>query len=179
MSDELTPQAGAEEPAEDQASLGNDEVTKLRSEAARWRTKLRDTEKTLNELKPLAEQFRATQDAQKSEAQKALEERDAARAEVAQAKAEALRAQQETKLTRLATKAGVDPDVAALLDLSKLDLDDEKAALETLGKLATARQTANSASNPARSGAAGPSDDQLRNHYFGGGARSKTTIFGG
>lgn len=179
MSDELTPQAGADDQADEQASSGNEEVTKLRNEAARWRTKLRDTEKTLNELKPLAEQFRAAQDAQKSEAQKALEERDAARAEVAQAKAEAMRAQQEAKLTRLATKAGVDPDVAALLDLSKLDLDDEKAMLDTLGKLATARQTANSASNPARNGANGPSDEQLRQTYFGGGGRSKTTIFGG
>lgn len=178
MEPETLPQAGMDEAAEDQVSPGTEDVAKLRQEAARWRTKLRDTEKTLNELKPLAEQFKATQDAQKSEAQKALEERDAARAEVATAKAEAARAVQEAKLTRLATKAGVDPDVAALLDLSKLDLDDEKAALETLGKLANARQTANSASNPARNGAAGPSEDELRQYYFGGG-RNKPTIFGG
>jgi hypothetical protein len=68
--------------------------------------------------------------------------------------------------------------VVQYLDLSKLDLDDEKAALDVLGKLAAARQTANSASNPGRSGAQGESADELRQFYFGGG-RNKPMIFGG
>ena len=77
---------------------------------------------------------------------------------------------------RLAAKAGVDPDVAALLDLSKLDLSDEKKALETLARL---KGTSASASQ-ARPGAAagGASDDELRARFFGTG-RQKSSIFGG
>jgi hypothetical protein len=83
------------------------------------------------------------------------------------------------QVTRLATRAGVDLDLVPFLDLSKLDLADEAKALEVLGKLATARSTANGASNPGRSGAAGMSDAEKRAFYFDGGARNKTTIFGG
>lgn len=178
MSDDLTQAVNDHETTDDQASSGNEDVTKLRQEAAKWRTKFRETEKTVNELKPLAEQFKTLQDSQKSEAQKMADELAEAKRKAAEHETTAQRAVREAKLIRLATKAGVDPDVALLLDLSKLDLDDEKATTETLGKLAAARQTANSASNPARSNGGKETDDELRSFYFGG-ARSKPTIFGG
>jgi hypothetical protein len=92
--------------------------------------------------------------------------------------AAAERAQKELQVTRLAIEAGVNLDLVPFLDLSKLDLTDEAKALEVLGKLATAKQTANSASNPGRTGAAGADEAELRRIFFGGG-RNQPTIFGG
>lgn len=178
MSD-LLPQAG-DTPAEDQASSAKEEseLERARKDAAKYRTQLRELEGKWKAAEPVLTEYQQQKEAQKSEAQKAAEERDAARNEAAQAKAEALRAQQEAKLTKLATKANVDLDLLDLIDLSKLDLDDETGTLAKLSKLAAARTTANGASNPGRSGAQGPTDDELRDQYFNGG-RNKTTIFGG
>jgi len=180
MSDELLPQAGGDEQADEQASSAKavSELERARKEAANYRTKLRELEGKWKEAEPVLVQFQQQQDAQKSEAQKLAERLAEAERKAADSESTAQRAMREAKLVRLATKAGVDPDVAGLLDLSKLDLDDEKATLETLGKLAAARQTANGASNPARGGAQGETDDELRKFYFGGG-RNKPTIFGG
>ncbi len=179
MSDELLPQAGGEQ-AEEQASSAKSvsELERARKEAANYRTKLRELEGKWKEAEPVLAQFQQQQDAQKSEAQKLAERLAEAERKAADSESAAQRAVREAKLVRLATKAGVDPDVAGLLDLSKLDLDDEKATLETLGKLAAARQTANGASNPARNGAQRETDEELRKFYFDGG-RSKPTIFGG
>ncbi len=181
MSDELLPQAG-NDAADEQASSAKEEseLKRARDDAAKYRTKMRDLEAQLKELSPLAEQFKASQEAQKSEAQKAMERVAEAERKTAESIATAERAQKELAVTRLATQAGVDLALVPYLDLSKLDLTDEKAALEVLGKLATARTTANGASNPARNGATGMTDKELRDTYFnGGGPRSKTMIFGG
>ncbi len=178
--EELAAQAVANGSAEEQASSAKEEseLARARKEAANYRTKARDFETQLNELKPLAEQFKASQEAQKSEAQKLADQLSAANKLASDNQAAAERATRELQVTRLATKAGVDPDLVPFLDLSKLDLADEKAALEVLGKLAAARSTANGASNPGRNGGSGQSDAELRQFYFGG-ARSKPTIFGG
>ena len=182
MSDPLLPQAGGEPTqAEDQASSAKEasELERARKEAANYRTKLRDLEAKWKEAEPVLTQFQQQQDAQKSEAQKAMDRATEAERKAAEQTAAAERSQRELQVTRLAIKAGVDLDLVPYLDLSKLDLADEKAALEVLGKLAAARQTANGASNPGRGGATGPNDAELRGLYFGGGGRSKTTIFGG
>lgn len=181
MSDELTPQAGAETGSDEQASSGDKtakELERARKEAANYRTQLREMEGKWKEAEPVLAKFREQEEAQKTEAQKLAEQLQALTAQLAEKDAAAQRAQRETQLTRLATKAGVDLDLVPYLDLSKLDLDDEKAALEVLGKLAAARQTASSASNPSRGNATGISDSELRSLYFEGG-RNKPTIFGG
>ncbi len=180
MSDLLTPQAGADTPAEEQASSAKEEseLKRARDEAAKYRTQLRDLEGKWKAAEPVLTEYQTLKESQKSEAQKLADQLAEANKRAADSDTVAQRAVREAKLVRMATKAGVDPDVAALLDLSKLDLDDEKATLDTLGKLAAARGTANSASNPARSGAQGESDAELRQLYFGGG-RNKPTIFGG
>ena len=179
MEPETLPQAGNEQTNEQASSAKEEsELKRARDDAAKYRTQLRELEVKWKAAEPVLTEFQKLQDSQKSEAQKLAEQLADANKRAAEHESAAQRAQREAKLVRLATKAGVDPDVAALLDLSKLDLDNEKSALEILGKLGTARSTANSASNPERNGGSGPSDAELRQFYFGG-ARSKPTIFGG
>ena len=88
----------------------------------------------------------------------------------------------ETPRTKLdpATLGTPDPraiekDVAALLDLSKVNLEDEAKALEVLAKFAkpaTGQQV-----KPGAVGATGLTDAELRQRYFGG--QQKSSIFGG
>lgn len=182
MSDELQPQAGGNQQPDEPASSIDDKVAseleRARKEAANYRTKLRDLEGKWKEAEPILTEYQKLTDAQKSEAQKATERAAEAERKAADSQAAAERAQRELAVTRLANKAGVDPDLVPYLDLSKLDLEDEKKAMEVLGKLATARQIANGASNPGRSGAQKETDQELREFYFHGG-RNKPTIFGG
>lgn len=180
MSEETTQAVAtdAETPAVDAQDKTASELERARREAANYRTKLREAEARLKETEPLVTQFQQQQDAQKSEAQKALERTAQLERELAERDSAIQRIQRETAALRLATKAGVDPDLVGLLDLSKIDLDDEKAALETLGKFASAQRAASNASNPGRTGPAGASEDELRALYFGGG-RNRPAIFGG
>lgn len=149
-------------------------VEELRQEAARYRTQLRDTQTQLKELQPKAEQFDQLQEAQKSSEQKLQERLTALEADLAAKAAEAERAQKQAQLTRLATKAGVDPDILDLLDLGKLDLSDEKKVLEVLGRFA---KTAAGAQVKPSGAATGETEAELRKQFFGG--QSKTMIFGG
>lgn len=184
MAEEQASQVGAENQTNEQASASQDDKTvseleRARREAASYRTKLRETEAKLKEAEPVLAEYQKAQDAQKSEAQKAAERAQAAEAKVQAAEAKAQRAERVAIATRLAAKAGVDPDIVPYLDVDKLDLDDEKKALDILGKLASAKgASAGGASNPGRSGASGTSDDELRKLYFGGGG-NRPTIFGG
>lgn len=180
MPDELeptTPQAG-DPVAEGQEPNAQEEkdVAKLRAEAAKWRTQFRDAQKQIETLKPQAEQFQKLEESQKTEAQKLADQIAALTAQVAEKDAAAQAAQRQAKLTVLATKANVDSELIPLIDISKLDLDNETETLKTLGKLATAKAVG-SASNPERSAALGKSDDELRKEIFGG--RQKSSLFGG
>lgn len=139
-------------------------VKQLRDEAAEWRVKFKETQTQLKDLTA-----KSTDATQLTERLAALE------AELAQKAAAADAATKQAQLLRLASKAGVDPDVAALLDLGKLNLDDEKAALDVLAKFAdrpSSRQV-----KPGATGAGTETDDELRKRFFGG--QSRTTIFGG
>ena len=83
-------------PAGDGTSDGGPEPTitdptiiaKLRDEIKQWKSKLGASEAKLKEAEPVLAAYQKAQDAQKSEAQKAAEERDAARAELAKAQAD-------------------------------------------------------------------------------------------
>lgn len=181
MSDELTPQAGADEATGQEPAAPTDktasELERARREAANYRTKLRELEAKWKEAEPVLTQFQQQQEAQKGDAQKALDHAADLERKLAEKEAAIVRAEREAAVTRLAVKAGLDLDLVPYLDLSKLDLDDEKAALEVLGKLTAARQPG-SASNPGRGGPAPESDDERRSRLITGrGAR--TTMFGG
>ena len=181
MSDEIqeTGQEPQDAPSQDDGqTFDANYVSKLRDEAASWRTKFRGLESQIEELKPLAEKAKKLEEAQKTEAERLADQLAELKAQQAEAAREADRARAEAKIVRLAAKAGVDPDIAALLDISKLDLDDEAAALETLKKLAAPRTTGGGASNPSGEGQGKPSDEELRERYFGGG-RKRSAIFGG
>lgn len=179
MSDEtVLPPAGDEttpDPVSDDKITAK-ELERARREAATYRTKLRETESQLKELQPLVDQFRAAQDAQKTDAQKAIERAAELERRLAEQETAAAAAQRQAALTKLATKAGVDPDLVDYLDTSKLDLDDEKSTLAVLAKLATRAPAAGS--NPSRDGSAKPSADELRAELFGN-RRGRTSIFGG
>ncbi|MCA9366870.1 hypothetical protein KC887_01230 [Candidatus Kaiserbacteria bacterium] len=155
------------------------ELEKARSEAADRRIKLRETEAKLKELEPLAEKARQAEEAQKTEAEKLREQLEAARAEQQKAQAEAEIKDKRLVLLKLATKAGVSPDVVELLDLSKLDLDNEDATLATLKLFSQNKVTGGGASNPAGTQNTGPTDNELRFQYFGAGRSNRGLIFGG
>lgn len=139
-------------------------VQQLRDEAAKWRTQFREVQTQVKELTGKA-----------GDSEKLGERLKALEAELAQKTAAAETATKQAQLIRLATKAGVDPDVAALLDLSKVNLEDEAKALEVLAKFAkpaTGQQV-----KPGAVGATGLTDAELRQRYFGG--QQKSSIFGG
>lgn len=178
MSDETVLPPAGDEPTPDLVSDDKTakELERARREAATYRTKLRETESQLKELQPLVEQFRAAQDAQKTDAQKAIERAAELERRLAEKEAAAAAAQRQAALTKLATKAGVDPDLVEYLDTSRLDLDDEKATLAVLAKLATRAPAAGS--NPSREQSGKPTADELRAELFGN-RRGRPSIFGG
>lgn len=156
-------QAPAAQPVEAQATPTIDyesEVTKLRAENAKWRTQLREAQAAAGDNETLKEKLTALEAQRASfeaEREAALKERDAA--------------QRLATAIRLGAKAGVDADVIEMLDLSKLDLTDEKRALEALSKLGR------SAGSQARPGnGQPPSDAEMRAAIFG---PRKSSIFGG
>lgn len=149
-------------------------VEGLRAEAAKYRTQLRETQTQLKELQPKAQQFDQLQEAQKTQEQKLQERLAALEADLAAKAAEAEAAQKRTQLTRLATKAGVDPDLVELLDLGKLDLTDEKKVLEVLGRFA---RVAGGAQVKPGGESGKETEAEMRARFFGG--RSQTMIFGG
>jgi hypothetical protein len=175
-----TTQAVAEN-AEEQASPAQDDKTvseleRARRDAAKYRTERNELQAKWKEAEPVLAAFQAQQEAQKSEAQKAAERTAAAEAKVTEAEAKVTRLAKEKQLLLLATKANVDIALLDYLDLDKLDLEDEKKALEVLGKLATAK-AAGSVSNPGRNGASQLSDDDIRAEVYG--KRRKSGLFGG
>lgn len=139
-------------------------VKQLRDEAAEWRVKFKETQQQLRDLS-----------AQSTDSAKLTERLAALEAELATKAAAVEAANKQAQLVRLASKAGVDPDVAALLDIGKLDLTNEQAALDVLGKLS--RAAGGQQVKPGAAGAGGMTEADLRKQYFGG--QSKTTIFGG
>ena len=156
-----TPQAGAS---------GNDtEITKLRQEAAKWRTQYRDAQKQIKTLEPQATAFAELEEANKGEAQKLADSLAALQTQLATAQANASQAQNAQKLTVLATKAGVNADMLQYLDVSKFDLEDEEATLAALSALVPAKSTNSGGSaNPARNNT-GMGDDEMRAWYTGQG----------
>jgi predicted RNase H-like nuclease (RuvC/YqgF family) len=152
------------------------QVEKLRKEAAKWRTQLREAQSQIETLAPLADEYQKQQEAQKTEAEKAAQRIAELEKTMAEKETQAAQAAAQVELLRMASKAGVDPDVASLLDLSKLDLDDEAATIETLQKLAPAAR-AGSAANPGR-GHSTPEDSEasIREWYANRG--TSTSMFG-
>jgi len=180
MPDEPIVESGQEptEPAAKEAlpEWAQKELEKARGEAADRRVKLRDVEAQLKELQPLATEYQAQQEAQKTAEQKLRDELEALKVDQQKALAAVELAQNQTKLATLAAKAGVDADLVALLDISKLDLEDEEATLNTLKKLITTRSTGGGSSNPAdtnRGGVESPAD------WFKAQTGRRSTIFGG
>ena len=160
--------------AEAQGATAQDK--KLSDEAAKWRTKFRELEAQVKALEPKAAKFDELQEAQKTEAQKMADQLATLTAQVAQAQAQADAATKQANLLRLASMAGVDPDVALMLDISKIDLTDDAKALQTLGKFA--KPTNGAQVKPGQVGNTGATEDELRKMYLGGG-KPKTLIFGG
>jgi DNA-binding protein H-NS len=71
-----------------------------------------------------------------AKAQKLAEQLQMLQRQLAEQEAAAAQAQRLATLTKMATKAGIDPDLIEYLDTSKLDLANEKAVNEVLAKLA-------------------------------------------
>lgn len=170
------------EPAQD-ADDGRDyqaEIKKLREEAAKWRTQFRDAEKQVKELSPAAKRLAELEEAQKTEEQKLREKIAAMENATKEAEYKADLANKRAKLTSLSAKAGINPDLAALLDINQIDFDDESALIETLKQFAPSKPPINGggASNPANSDNTEPSEKELVANYFRPAGRN-ITLFGG
>ena len=147
-------ESGAQDAPESTTTTDNSaELTKLRNENARRRVEAKELKAQLEELAPLADQYRTQQEAQKTETQKMAELIEALKAEKAQAEASAQAAQATATLTRLAAQAGADMEMVGMLDLSKLDLADEEATIATLQKFAAPQSKSGAMSNPGRADA--------------------------
>ena len=149
-------------PAETQESK---EVSKANAEAAKWRVQFRETEAALKAMQAQAGDNKALGD-QLAKLQ----------ADLAAKGAEAEAAQKLAYAMRVAAKAGVDPDIVAMLDLSKIDPDEKKAS-EQLAKLAGAGRGAQV--KPGAINNNGDTDAELRQMFFGHGGPRKSSIFGG
>ena len=171
---ELAQDAGA--AAQDDAGKTFDAayVAKLRQEAANYRVKYQEAKTQVDALAPKAQEFDKLAESQKSDQQKLTEQLATLQQQVATAQQQAQAAQAQANLLRLAAKAGVDPDVANMLDITKLDLSDDAKAIEALGKFAAKTPSASQV-KPGTIG--GATEAELRAQYFGG--KSKTMIFGG
>lgn len=170
MADETTVEQGLTEDTQDVTAVQD---KRLSDEAAKWRTKFRELEAQVKDLAPKAAEFDKLQEASKTETQRINEQLASLQAQIAAEQAKATAAQQQATLLTMAAKAGVDPDTALMLDISKIDLTDEAKALQQLSRFA--KPKAGAQVNPASNGT---TDDELRKLYFGGG-KSKTMIFGG
>ncbi len=148
-------------PAETQESK---EISKLNAEAAKWRVQARETEAALKALQEQAGDNKALSD-QLAKLQ----------ADLAAKAAEAEQAQKLAAVIRLAVKAGVDPELVSLLDLSKIDLSDDKKAQDVLSKFAGAGRGAQV--KPGAINNNGDTEAELRAMFFGAGR--STNIFGG
>ncbi len=155
------------------------ELKDLRAEAAKWRTQLRQEQAKVKELAPAAERLAALQESQKTEEQKLRDKLAELEAAARDAETKAENAQKRVKLITLAGSIGVTAEVADLLDLSRLDLEDEEAVLETLKKLVPKNAVkGGGASNPA-SQPQGASDESLMKEYFNRAGVNVAKIFGG
>ena len=158
---------------------GNDnEIAKLRAEAAKWRTQYRDAQKQVKEYQPLAAKYSELEIANQSEAEKMAARLTELEGQLSQAQANATRADNERKLMALAAKAGVSAKTLEYLDVSKFDLDDEEATVLALSALVPVRQTnSGTSSNPARTnaGADGMTAEEWYNDRTG---QKPTGIFG-
>lgn len=177
----------SQEPTEDAAPQDGDvaqlpdwarkALERANAQAARARVEAKELRTKVDTLSPAAQRLSELEDAQKSETDKLAEQLRKLQAEREQAAQDAARARAEASLVRLAAKAGVDPDLATLLDVSKLDLDDEDAVIATLRKFAPARATGGGASNPTGDSVTQSQTDAILDRLLNGGRKS--TLFGG
>lgn len=137
-------------------------VQDLREEAKTYRQQLRQAQDAIKELTG-----KAGESGELAEKLAELQAQLTAQAAAVEA------AQKAAQLTRLAAKAGVDPDLAAMLDLSKIDLADEKKALEVLSKIGGGK---GAQARPGIAGNGTPTDAEMRALVYGG---RKPGIFGG
>lgn len=157
--DDTIMDSGPESDQPEEQTFDADYVRKLRNENAKYRQRAKEYEAQVKDLSPKAAELEKMRQSQMSDVEKLTAQVTELQERLAATSAAAERAQKEAKLVRLATQAGVDPEVASLLDLSKVDLDDEDTALKTLSRLSGPKPAA-TASNPARGQA--PSDELLR-----------------
>lgn len=161
----VTPVIPAAAQAAPAKAYSEEDVSALRKEAAAYRVQLREAQAAIERMQT------------NSVDSKALSEQLAQlQTDLATKAAEAEAAQKFAQVTRLAVKVGVDPELIAMLDLSKIDLSDDKKASEQLAKFAGAGRGAQV--KPGAINSSGDTDAELRAMFFGPGAR-KATIFGG
>lgn len=149
----------------EQQTYSADYVKALREEAKQTRLQLKTVSGELEQLRTVAGDSKALQ-----------EQIGKIGADLAKAQADAVSASQRADLVRLAVKANVPIELAEMLDLSKLDLTDEKKALEQLGKLGV-RGTQSPQVKPGATGSNGMTDADMRAAING--ANRSASLFGG
>lgn len=153
------PEAPEQQPAQPDASTlpewARQSLTKANQEAARYRTQV-------NELKPLADQFRALEESTKSETQRFAEAAEAAKRDAENARAEAIR-------YKAAATHGISADH---FDLLGSGTEEEiTARAEKLAALISAQQQPTTPAAPQRRPV-----EQLRPGATPGGAESEDDV---
>lgn len=156
------------------------ELAAARKEAAKYRVERNELRTKVADIEPKAQRLIDLENAQKSEFDKQAERLAAMQTELETARATATRAANESRFYRLAAAAGVDLDHAALLDLSKFNLDDEAETIKRLTSFAKAPPppSGGKPSVPAANGNE-PTEKDLIQQYFRPAGRGVAKIFGG
>lgn len=155
------------------------ELAKVRAEAAERRVKLKEREKQIAELKKKAKKLDEIEESEMTEAQRLQKELEQLQAANEARERELETVRMETKLLKIASSLGIDPEVVTLLDVSKLDLDDEKAVAEKLKLLVPAKQNnGGGPSNPSTEGNSPFSEEALQERFFSG-RQGRSPVFGG
>lgn len=174
-----TPPATPTESAEPDRDYAA-EIAKLRKESAKRRTDNKALKSELDAMKEKAEKYDALQTETQTEAEKLKAQVAQLENEKRQAKLEAEQARQEATFIRVASKAQMDPELAALIDIAKIDLSNEDSAVKLLKKWSKASVTGGGPSNPERVAESTKlSEDELRARYFSPAGRGIQKMFGG
>lgn len=155
-----------------------EELKKVRAEAAKHRTEKQALAAQVADLAPKAQRLQEAEDAQKTEAQRLADSMAKMQAELQAAQQRAALAEKAAAFTRLAAKAGVQAEVADMLDLSKFDLGNEAEVIEKLQKLAPTQPPA-PAGKPSAPGGAKADAPAAAASYFRRAGQGVERIFGG
>lgn len=154
------------------------ELENARSEAAERRVKLKNIKQKYDSLEEKVNRLENQEEL--DELERIRQERDDLKTAKEARDAEYERMQKEYQFVSFAAQMGVSPEVAQLIDVSKLDLDDEEALKQRLKPLQQKKMpSGGDPSNPSGGDDDTLTDAEKLSKYFKPGGRGVDKAFGG